>query len=126
MELLDPDAMQLPINAVRVPDFEREVLPAAAARGVGVIAMKTCGHGYLHPARATIPDRIERFGPPPDTWNRWNLPTWTEYIHYALSLPITTATIGMDSFFTLEGVIAAATDFEPLSAERTAYIHQRA
>jgi hypothetical protein len=88
--------------------------------------MKTCGNGYFFPANATTPDRIERYGPPPGAWDRWDLPTWTDYIHYVLSLPVTTATIGIDSFFTLEGVVAAARTFTPLPAERMASIHERA
>jgi aryl-alcohol dehydrogenase-like predicted oxidoreductase len=124
-EQLDPQAIQLPINAVRVPDFESEVIPTAAERGIAVIAMKTCGNGYFFPANATTPDRIEQYGPPPGAWDRWDLPTWTDYIHYVLSLPITTATIGIDSYFTLEGVAAAASSFAPLPADRMASIHER-
>jgi aryl-alcohol dehydrogenase-like predicted oxidoreductase len=123
---LEPQAIQLPINAVRVPDFEAEVLPAAHENGVAVIAMKTCGNGYFFPANATMPDRIEQYGPPEGAWDRWDLPTWNDYIHYVLSLPITTATIGIDSYFTLEGVVAAASSFQPLSAARMVSIHQRA
>ena len=126
LEQLDPEAIQLPINAVRVPDFEAEIIPAAAEAGVAVIAMKTCGNGYFFPANATTPDRIERYGPPEGAWDRWDLPTWTDYIHYVLSLPIATATIGIDSYFTLEGVTAAASTFAPLAPERMASIHQRA
>ena len=126
LEQLDPEAIQLPINAVRVPDFEPNVIPAARERGISVIAMKTCGNGYFFPANATEPDRIEEYGPPSGAWGRWDLPTWTDHIHYVLSLPIATATIGIDSYFTLEGVVAAAASFEPLSAERMASIHERA
>ncbi len=125
MEQLDPQAIQLPINAVRVADFEADVIPTAAERGIAVIAMKTCGKGYFFPANATRPDRIEEYGPPPGTWERWDLPTCTDYIHYALTLPIAAATIGIDSWFTLEGVVAAASSFAPLPAERMASIHQR-
>jgi aryl-alcohol dehydrogenase-like predicted oxidoreductase len=126
VEQLEAEAIQLPINAVRVPDFEAEVIPTAAERGIAVIAMKTCGNGYFFPANATTPDRIEQYGPPPGAWDRWDLPTWTDYIHYVLSLPITSATIGIDSFFTLEGVAAAASSFGPLPADRMASIHERA
>jgi len=125
IERLAPQAIQLPVNAVRVPDFEAEVIPAAAEGGIAVIAMKTCGNGFFFPANATKPDRIEEYGPPPGAWDRWDLPTWTDYIHYVLSLPIATATIGIDSFFTLEGVAAAASSFEPLVADRMASIHER-
>ena len=104
MEQLDPQGIQLPINAVRVPDFEEEIIPAAVERGIALVAMKTCGNGFFFPANATTPDRIERYGPPEGAWDDWHLPTWTDYIHYVLSLPITTATIGIDSYFTLEGI----------------------
>jgi aryl-alcohol dehydrogenase-like predicted oxidoreductase len=126
IERLDPQAIQLPINAVRVPDFEAEAIPAAAERGIALIAMKTCGNGFFFPANATTPDRIERYGPPEGAWDRWDLPTWNDYIHYVLSLPVAAATIGIDSYFTLEGVAAAASSFEPLPAERMASIHERA
>jgi len=126
MERLDPHAMQHPINAVRVPDFEPEVLPTARERGVAVIAMKTCGHGYFLKGNVTTPDRTEQYGAPAGALDRWDLPTYRDYIHYALSLPIATATIGIDSHFTLEGIAAAATDFAPLTAERMASITQRA
>lgn len=126
IERLEPEAIQLPINAVRVPDFEPEVIPTAAEQGIAIIAMKTCGNGYFFPANATTPDRIEEYGPPPGAWDRWDLPTWTDYIHYVLSLPIATATIGIDSFFTLEGVAASASSFAPLAADRMASINERA
>ena len=126
MERLDPQAIQLPINATRVPDFEVHVLPEASARGVAVIAMKVTGHGYFSRANTTTPDRIEQFGPPPGALDRWDLPTYREFTHYALSLPIATATIGIDSHATLDGVLANARDFEPLSPERMASIHERA
>jgi len=126
LERLDLHAIQLPINAVRVPDFEDAILPSAVEAGVGVIAMKTCGNGYFFPANATTPDRIDRYGPPPGAWDRWDLPTWTDYIHYVLSLPICAATIGIDSYFTLEGIVAAAASFQPLEKDRMASIHERA
>jgi aryl-alcohol dehydrogenase-like predicted oxidoreductase len=126
MELLDPQAIQIPVNAVRVPDFEEQVLGAAAEAGIAVIAMKTCGNGFFFPANATTPDRIEEYGPPEGAWDRWDLPDWTDYIHYVLTLPIAAATIGIDSYFTLNGVVAAASNFEPLSRERMASISDRA
>jgi aryl-alcohol dehydrogenase-like predicted oxidoreductase len=126
MARLAPQGMQLPINATRVPDFEVEVLPTAQEKGVGVIAMKTVGHGYFLPANATVPDRIEQYGPPKDAFQRWDRPTPREYIHYALSLPIAAATVGVDSYFTLDGVVAAAQDFVPIDAQKKASITERA
>ena len=126
MQRLVPQAVQLPINAVRVPDFEDEIIRPGAERGIAFIAMKTCGNGFFHPANATTPDRIEEYGPPPGAWERWDIPDWTDYIHYVLSLPIAAATIGIDSYFTLNGVVAAAAGFEPLSPQRMASISRRA
>lgn len=126
MRRLAPQAIQLPINAVRVPDFEDDVILPGAESGIAFIAMKTCGNGYFHPANATTPDRIERYGPPPEAWKKWDIPDWTDYIHYVLTLPIAAATIGIDSYFTLNGVVAAAGSFEPLSRERMASISERA
>ena len=126
LERLGPHGIQLPINATRVPDFEAEVLPKAAEAGVAVIAMKTCGHGYFFRANATVPDRIEQYGPPPDAFDRWDRPTPREYVHYALSLPLAAATVGVDSHFTLDGVVAVAQDFTPVSAEQKASITERA
>lgn len=126
LDRLEPDAVQVPLNAVRVPDFEPEFLPAAEARGVAVIAMKTCGNGFFFPANATTPDRIEEFGPPEGTWDRRDLPTWTEYLHYVWSLPVAAAVIGIDSYFTLDGIVAAASGFQHLPEERMASIHERA
>lgn len=126
LDRLEPDAVQVPLNAVRVPDFELDFLPAAKSRGVAVIAMKTCGNGFFSPASATTPDRLEEYGPPKGTWDRWDLPTWTEYLHYVWSLPISAAVIGIDSYFTLDGIVAAASSFDPLSGEKMASIHERA
>jgi len=126
MEVLDPQAIQLPINAVRLPDFEEQVMGAATEAGIALIAMKTCGNGFFFPANATTPDRIEQYGPPEGAWDRWDLPDWTDYIHYVLTLPIATATIGIDSYFTLNGVVAAASSFEPLSRKRMSSISERA
>jgi aryl-alcohol dehydrogenase-like predicted oxidoreductase len=126
IEQLDPQALQMPMNAVRVPDFEPEVIPAAVERGIALIAMKTCGNGFFFPANATTPDRIEQFGPPEGAWDRWDLPTWTDYIRYALSLPVSTAAIGIDSHFTLNGIVAAASTFTPLTPDEKASISERA
>jgi aryl-alcohol dehydrogenase-like predicted oxidoreductase len=127
MERLEPDGLQIPLNAVRVPDFEPDVLPAAVSAGVAVIAMKTCGKGYFFRPHATKPDRIDQYGPPPEALERWDLPTPKDYIHYALSLPIATAVIGIDSYFTLDGVVSAASEFTgPLPAETMASISERA
>jgi aryl-alcohol dehydrogenase-like predicted oxidoreductase len=123
---LEPDAVQVPITAVRVPDFEREVLPATADRGIAVVAMKTCGHGYFRREHTTRPDRLDQFGPPPAAWDRPDLPTYREYLHYALSLPVATAVVGIDSVPTLLAVVENARDLAPLGRAEREAISRRA
>jgi aryl-alcohol dehydrogenase-like predicted oxidoreductase len=123
---LDPDAIQLPLNATRTPDFEPDVLPRARSRGVAVIAMKTCGHGYFLPSNFTTPDRQDRYGAPADLLESKDIPTHEEYLHYALSLPIATAVVGMDSLRTVDGVVANALSFAPMSAQARAALNARA
>jgi aryl-alcohol dehydrogenase-like predicted oxidoreductase len=126
IERLDPQAIQLPINATRVPDFEPDALPFAKSRGVAVIAMKTSGVGYFLRNNFTKPDRIDRYGPPPDAFDPPNLPTASDYLSYALSLPVTTVVVGIDCLQTLESVIENASRFRPLSASDMASISKRA
>lgn len=123
---LEPQALQLPLNAVRIPDFERAVLPLASERGIAVVAMKTCGHGYFARAHTTRPDRIDRFGPPAAAYDAPDLPTYREFLHYALSLPIATAVVGVDSRPTIDGIAANAAAFRPLARAAMDDIARRA
>lgn len=133
---LEPDAIQLPINATRVPDFEAEVLPLAQSRRVAVIAMKTCGHGFftkeaLTPGfdsrRATDqhPEQ-HRFGPPAEVFEQPNVLAPSDFLRYALSLPITTAVVGIEAVKTLDSVVGTASAFQMLSAAEKKSIHKRA
>jgi aryl-alcohol dehydrogenase-like predicted oxidoreductase len=126
IERLEPDAIQLIINATKVPDFESEVLPMAESRGIAVMAMKTSGMGFFLKNNATKPDRIERFGPPADVFKQKNLPTARDFLHYALTLPVTTVLVGIDRPVTLESVLRNAREFEPLTTARMASIAKRA
>jgi uncharacterized protein len=123
---LEPDAIQLPLNATRTPDFEADVLARAQSRGVAVIAMKTCGHGYFLPSNFTTPDRQDQYGAPADALKRKDIPTHKDYLHYALSLPIATAVVGMDSLRTVDGIVANALSFAPMSAQARAALTARA
>jgi aryl-alcohol dehydrogenase-like predicted oxidoreductase len=126
IDRLEPDAIQIPLNAVRFPDFEPDVLPVTESRDIAVIAMKTCGHGYFFHNNATHIDRLERFGPPTEAFEKPDLPSARDYLHYTLSLPVATAVVGMDSFFTVEEVVEVASEFAPLSAAEMASITERA
>lgn len=133
---LDPDAIQLPINATRVPDFEAEVLPLAKSRGIAVLAMKTCGHGFFTKAALargfdsrSLNDphpELHQFAPPAEVFERSNLPAPAEFLHYALALPITTAIVGIESAGTMEGVLRGVSSFKPLTAAEMKSIHERA
>jgi aryl-alcohol dehydrogenase-like predicted oxidoreductase len=132
---VEPDAIQLPLNATRVPDFEPEVLPLARERGIAVIAMKVCGHGFfrkeaiggVYDSRFATDKNPEqhRFAPPAEAFDRPH-PTPTEFLEYALSLPISCAVIGTDSIATLESYATAAERFKPLGDNARRSIHQRA
>jgi aryl-alcohol dehydrogenase-like predicted oxidoreductase len=126
IERLEPDGMQLIVNATRIPDFETDVLPLAAKRGIGVVVMKSVGHGYFLPRNTTTPDRIDEFGPPADALSRPDLPSAREYLHYALSLPVSAVVVGTDSVATLESILRDALAFQPLSAARMQAISNRA
>jgi predicted aldo/keto reductase-like oxidoreductase len=123
---LEPDAMQLPINATRVPDFEAAVLPLARDKGIAVVAMKTCGHGYFFKINFTRPDRVDQFGAPAGVLAQPNLPVPRDYLHYALSLPIATAVVGMDSLATVDGIVANAQEFATLTPAQMTSLHERA
>jgi aryl-alcohol dehydrogenase-like predicted oxidoreductase len=126
IQRIQPQAIQVIANATRVPDVESEVLPLAKARGIAVVVMKSCGKGYFLPTNFTKPDRIEQSGPPAGVFENKNLPTAKEYIHYALSLPVSTIVIGIDSLETLDAVINDTSDFKPLSAPAMKSIADRA
>jgi aryl-alcohol dehydrogenase-like predicted oxidoreductase len=132
---LEPDAIQAPINATRIPDFETTILPLAQARGIAVIAMKTVGHGFfLREAvggafdsrfRSDNAPEQHRFAPPPEAFEQPH-PTPQEFLRYALTLPIATAVVGLDSRATLDSIVRVASGFAPLSASELQAVHKRA
>ncbi len=132
---LAPDAFQAPINATRVPDFEAEVLPLAAAQGIAVVIMKAVGHGFFlkgalggafdSRSKADKHPEQHQFGPPAEAFNR-PVPTPAEYLRYAMSLPVTTVLAGMDSAATLNGLFDAAAGFTPTTRAEAEDIHKRA
>ncbi len=123
---VEPQAIQVIANATRVPNVEAAVLPVAKARGIAVIVMKSCGKGYFLAHNFTKPDRIDQYGPPAGVFDRKDLPTAREYIHYALTLPVATVVIGMDSIDTLDAVTKDISGFKPLPAATMESIADRA
>jgi aryl-alcohol dehydrogenase-like predicted oxidoreductase len=132
---LEPEAIQAPINATRVPDFEAEVLPLAKARGIAVIVMKSVGHGFF--LRSAVDGsfdsrfktdkkpELHRFAPPREAFDRPH-PTPDEFLRYAMSLPVATVLAGMDSVATLNGLVKVASASVPASAVEMQDISRRA
>lgn len=131
---LGPDAIQLPINATKVPDCEAEVLPLARSKGIAIIAMKTCGHGFFRKEAIggafdsrfrtdKSPDQ-HRYAPPQEAFDTPH-PAPGDFTRYVLSLPVTVALVGMDSAATLDAAVRAATEVPLTSAEQRS-IRERA
>jgi aryl-alcohol dehydrogenase-like predicted oxidoreductase len=89
LKRFDPDAVLCVINASRDSGCEQYFLPLALVKNIGVIAIKTTG------ASALIGNV-----------------TGQDLVRYALSLPIALASIGMESYGTLESCVSIAK--EPL------------
>jgi uncharacterized protein len=135
IERLAPDAIQAPINATRVPDFEAAVLPSTKARGIAVVVMKAVGHGFFlkgaiggafdSRSKTDKQPGLYRYAPPPDAFNH-PVPTPDEYLRYAMSLPVATVLAGMDSVATLNGLATVASAFAPFAAAEAEDVRRRA
>jgi uncharacterized protein len=124
---LDPDVIQVIVNATKVPDMEREVLPLAKAKNIGVIGFKSCGAGFFFKNWVSKkPTRYAEGPPPPGVLDLPNLPTPSDYLRYTLSTPVSTVAVGIDAMRTADLVIEAALAFKPLSAAEMASMSDRA
>jgi predicted aldo/keto reductase-like oxidoreductase len=83
--------------------FEKQVLPIAVARGMGIQGMKNFANAKL----------LQQF-------------SVAECLSYVLSLPIHCTAIGCTTIGQLEDDVRAAQNFKPLSAEQRAALNQRA
>lgn len=92
----DLDCVQMALNASGNGKFEELALPAAKKKNLGVIAMKVSGQEFLlgNGAGKTNIDSL---------------------LHYSLSLPVSTAVVGMPKVEMLDHNIAVARTFSPLS-----------
>jgi predicted aldo/keto reductase-like oxidoreductase len=84
--------------------FERETLPAALKRGMGVIAMKTLGAGQILQNKAASVEECLRY-------------TW--------SLPVSTAIVGIDTIPHLEANVALARSAKPMNAGEMHRLRER-
>jgi aryl-alcohol dehydrogenase-like predicted oxidoreductase len=92
----DLDCVQMALNASRNGRFEELALPAAKRKNLGVIAMKVTGQEFLIGSGDGKTDM-------------------SSLLHYSMSLPVTTAVVGMPHVEMLEQNIATARSFAPLS-----------
>lgn len=92
------DTLQMPVNVLdaHYESFEREILPIAREQNIGVIGMKSLAGGHLLEGTDVTPQ---------------------EAISYALSLPVSTLCVGVDSMAVLEQDLAIGRGFQPISAE---------
>jgi predicted aldo/keto reductase-like oxidoreductase len=91
----DLDCVQMALNASRNGRFEELALPEATKKNLGVIAMKVSGQEFLlgtGKGKADI----------------------DSLLHYSMSLPVTTAVVGMPKEEMLEHNITVARNFSPL------------
>src|SRR5215475_4860954 len=92
----DLDCVQMALNASRNGHFEEVALPAAKKKNLGVIAMKITGQEFLLTS-----------GKAP----------MSSLLRYSMSLPVTTAVVGMPQIEMLEQNIATARTFSPLTGD---------
>jgi aryl-alcohol dehydrogenase-like predicted oxidoreductase len=97
------DTIQMPVSVLdaNFNSFQKEILPMAQARGIGVIGMKSLAAGHF-------------FNLPANT-----LPV-TEARRYALSQPIASLCVGVDKMEVLEQDLRVAREFMPMTAEEQA------
>lgn len=101
------DTMQCPVNAYdwHFNSFQREILPLAKARGIGVIGMKSLAAGRLMESGAL---------------------TAQQAIRYALSQDVATVCVGVDSLKVLAQDIAIGQDFTPMSDDEQTQVRELA
>jgi predicted aldo/keto reductase-like oxidoreductase len=91
------DTVQMPLNVMdaHFKSFEKEVLPIAVERKMGVLGMKPLGAGEILKAGVV---------------------SAAECLQYAMSLPTSVVITGCESMKDLEQAINVASNFQPLSA----------
>ena len=90
----DLDCVQMALNASQNGYFEAAALPAARAKNLGIIAMKVTGQEYLLGVDSGKTDI-------------------NSLLRYSLSLPVTTAVVGMPKQEMLDHNIEVARNFTP-------------
>ncbi len=93
------DTAQMPVNVMdaHFRSFTRNVVPAMVRRGVGVLAMKTMGDGFILRSKTV---------------------TAIECLHFALHQPTSVVITGIDSMEVLDQAFAAAHTFKPFTDQQ--------
>ena len=101
------DTVQMPLNPLDASfrSFERQVLPEAVRRGIGVIGMKPLAGGAIAECKVITPE---------------------EALRYCFSLPVSTVVSGMDSIRTLRKNLRLAENFKSYHAGDMDALRQRA
>ena len=106
IERHDLDCVQMALNASRNGRFEELALPAANAKNLGVIAMKVTGQEFLvgeGPGKADM----------------------SSLLRYSMSLPVTTAVVGMPRPEMLAHNVETARSFSPLNDQEKERLRQQ-
>jgi len=106
IERHDLDCVQMALNASRNGRFEELALPAANAKNLGIIAMKVTGQEFLVGEGTGKADM-------------------TSLLRYSMSLPVTTAVVGMPKPEMLAHNVEVARSFSPLSDRERDQLRQR-
>jgi predicted aldo/keto reductase-like oxidoreductase len=106
IERHDLDCVQMALNASRNGRFEEVALPAANAKNLGVIAMKVTGQEFL-------------------LGNGVGKSEMHSLLRYSMSLPVSTAVVGMPRPEMLEHNIEIARTFTPLEGDEKERLRQQ-
>ncbi len=102
----DLDCVQMALNASRNGRFEELALPAANEKNLGVIAMKVTGQEFLVGDGANKADM-------------------NSLLRYSMSLPVTTAVVGMPRPEMLAHNVETARNFSPLTDQEKEHLRQQ-
>jgi aryl-alcohol dehydrogenase-like predicted oxidoreductase len=106
IERHDLDCVQMALNASRNGRFEELALPAANAKNLGVIAMKVTGQEFLIGEGSGKADM-------------------RSLLQYSLSLPVTTAVVGMPRPEMLAHNVETACSFSPIDDQERERLRQQ-
>jgi hypothetical protein len=102
----DLDCVQMALNASRNGRFEELALPAANAKNLGVIAMKVTGQEFLVGDGSGKADM-------------------NSLLRYSMSLPVTSAVVGMPRPEMLAHNVETARNFSPLTDQEKEHLRQQ-